>query len=170
MSDKCINNLTIRGNEQLIKKALNAIQDSAGCVDFSVSVTPSYDADTQWYNDNWGTVKNVNKSESLLRERAIGSCSIEFITIYSPPDIWLRTVSQLFPELVFTIAYSTVNIFYTDDSEITGKEYYGLLLSTLNIYTDQTWDPNLNENNNWYGDNKYRQFMSDYFPNSYIQY
>jgi hypothetical protein len=163
MTSECRNNLIIRGNEQLIKKALNVIQDSTGCVDFTVLLPPPKNADSGWYIDTWGTEKNVNKSESLFIERVIGSCSIEFITVNSPPDRWLNAVAALFPDLVFTIAYTNVNTLYNERPQSDNENYYGILLITLNIYTDQTWDPVLNETNNWNGNDKYRQFLYDYF-------
>lgn len=62
---------------------------------------------TNWYDwrvNYWGT--KWDASESHIIDESDGHITVEFDTAWSPPEMWVRYVSTLFPDLKFRLSFT----------------------------------------------------------------
>jgi len=90
------NKLTLTGSSESIERII----DDEFC--FGNTVPSPGPVEKSWFLHHWGVPEeaSVVKINKTRRGRIV-----TFTTIDSPPDIWLNKTSQIFPEILFDLAW-----------------------------------------------------------------
>lgn len=106
MPNWCDNKLEICGSDADVDKFMKENMED-GKLSFAKAVPePEYEGRMGWNNnwriENWGT-----KWEPDMRhDYKEGDNTLYFDTAWSPPDIWLETVANKYPNLCFSLRYA----------------------------------------------------------------
>jgi hypothetical protein len=107
--------------------------------------------DSKWFVDHWGTkwdayeVETPSVSQKPRQNKTV--MSIRFLTAWSPPRQWLKTVSEMYPSLEFSLYWADED--YPSSGEIETEGSYFL--------------------ENWYKHENFLAplFVKKYFPKIY---
>lgn len=129
MPNWCYNRLTIEGEQKELEKFKKKARAKDTDLSLNKFVPIPKDKENDWYDwhiNNWGTKWDVDAE--LVDEWEECLC-YEFSSAWSPPVVWLETVSRKYPALEFKMKY-----------EEEGMGYMGLAKAHAGNVNDQSID------------------------------
>jgi hypothetical protein len=107
-----MNELTITGPADKVSSwaelHTTKYETSTSVLDFNKSVPQELDEEgngnVDWQYNNWGTKWGACDTSYLDFKE--GHVTIGFDTAWGPPDTWIHTMSDMFPDLEFTCRYA----------------------------------------------------------------
>ena len=110
MPSDCKNYLFIVGPLNSIKNFVNNIRTEDKHVNFDKLVPMPVDVTTEWAIENWGTKwEPYQELEWSINDHGNSSvANTFFLTAWSPPVAFVKTVSELYPDLLFTLEYGSL--------------------------------------------------------------
>lgn len=146
------NKLSIEGDSVLLAECLSMIyKPGTKEIDFGILVPDNDDSSINWYYDNWGTKWNPEKGETRILLKGDSEHRVKFLTANGVPKPWLSRLINKFPQLKFNLWY--VNL----------GEFYGYLKYKKGETKRGCFDPEINEENDWEGNDHYIYFIDKYF-------
>ena len=106
MPNLCDNTLIIKGTglQKFVDQNMN--QEQSLCFESSVPYG-SYDDRKEWNVENWGTSCDAYDSQVKIDGE---SAVYYFCTAWDPPLVWLTTVSNRYPGLLFDLEYLEIGM------------------------------------------------------------
>jgi hypothetical protein len=119
MPNWCDNYLTLTGPAEATNKFIadNVFIDEDGEVgtfrfNQLVPIPDDKEEDADWATENWGTKWDLTSNEGIVWNHIDDThVGITFFTAWGPPDVWLKTVAPMYPEITFTLDYVEQGMF-----------------------------------------------------------
>lgn len=129
MPNWCENTLTVSGETKDLAKFKRRAKAKNTALSLNKLLPLPKKQEANWYNwhiENWGTKWDV---EAELIAESNEYITYEFMSAWSPPVIWLETISEQYPALDFTIKYDEPSM-----------GYMGLATASQGVLSDKTID------------------------------
>jgi len=101
MPNWCSNSLTVHGCKESIQQFYDDNRTEETELQFQKSV-PAVEETTKEQSEAWGTKWDLEDCGCYKDEQSI---SYSFDSAWSPPENWLKSVAQLYPDLTFELEY-----------------------------------------------------------------
>jgi len=124
-----MNELTITGPADKVSAwatlHTTVYETSTSVLDFNKSVPCPEDengnCDVNWQYNNWGTKWGACDTGYLQFDA--GHVTIGFDTAWGPPEVWIHTMSDMFPDLEFQCRYAEPGMMFAGDIYAGPKGY-----------------------------------------------
>jgi hypothetical protein len=129
MPNWCMNELTITGPADKVSAwaelHTTKYETSTSVLDFNKSVPQELDEEgngnVNWQYNNWGT--KWGACDTCYLDFKEGHITIAFDTAWGPPDTWIHTMSDMFPDLEFTCRYAEPGMCFAGNIYAGSKGY-----------------------------------------------
>jgi hypothetical protein len=100
-------------------------ETSTSVLDFNKSIPEPLDengcGNVNWQYNNWGT--KWGACDTCYLDFKEGHVTIAFDTAWGPPDTWIHTMSDMFPDLEFTCRYAEPGMCFAGDIKADKEGY-----------------------------------------------
>jgi hypothetical protein len=121
MPNWCSNSLIIKGNNDELRRFVELSKNGDIPLSFNKTVpmpqelegTTAPQDKPNWYDwavDNWGTKWDLDESTEITEMLEHDFVQYQFDTAWAPPELWLKTVSNIFPTLEFSLKYNELGM------------------------------------------------------------
>lgn len=123
-----------------------------------------FDTWYQWHVTNWGTKWDVPYKEVRFSEdNDDTTCQMWFDTAWAPPEKFVESVSKLFPELEFKVAYSEGGNAYAGYVVyINGEETLSCLLDNVEFDVTTFINDDMEEEEDYVPCDEWQAFLDEY--------